>query len=331
VARLGERKDTLQERVGALEQQLDRLAAETSQPQPDASQDLREAVGGLRDRRTRDKIKFSKEVLRRGSEEQVQAFENDISADLERLRDDLREAAAAMTRGGGNPETDALDRAQRLARGLDSLERRVRDRDEAGERDENAGREHGEGAEGERPGEAGARGGAEGEGPGEGAAGRADGAQGASPGESPQPGGRGGAGTPSSGGARRADGRDGGPGNYSPEAIRQFRGEFRRWSAEAESLRRDLRARGEDTAALDAVLKGLRELDAERVFNNPTELARLQSAVTEGAKHFEYSLRRRAGGDAAPTGLTGADEVPEQFRPLVEEYYRALATSGPQR
>jgi len=42
-------------------------------------------------------------------------------------------------------------------------------------------------------------------------------------------------------------------------------------------------------------------------------------------KRFEYGLRRKVEGDANQVLLSGNDEVPEQFRKLVEQYYRSLS------
>ncbi len=41
-------------------------------------------------------------------------------------------------------------------------------------------------------------------------------------------------------------------------------------------------------------------------------------------KRFEYLLRRQAEGRAQVL-LSGSDDVPEQFRKLVDQYYRALS------
>ncbi len=46
-------------------------------------------------------------------------------------------------------------------------------------------------------------------------------------------------------------------------------------------------------------------------------------------KRLEFGLRREVEGQStAPTARTGTDEVPEGYRRLVEEYYKALARSG---
>ena len=42
-------------------------------------------------------------------------------------------------------------------------------------------------------------------------------------------------------------------------------------------------------------------------------------------KRFEYALRRKVEGEANQVLLSGSDEVPEQFRKLVDQYYRSLS------
>jgi hypothetical protein len=61
------------------------------------------------------------------------------------------------------------------------------------------------------------------------------------------------------------------------------------------------------------------------VYQDAGELTRLQSQVADSMKRFEYGLRRRVEGDSNQVLLSGSDEVPEQFRKLVEQYYRSLS------
>ena len=147
---------------------------------------------------------------------------------------------------------------------------------------------------------------------------------------------------------RRQDGRDGigdttgpwragggfgdrrpGTARFSDEDVRQFRSEARQWTTEAEQLRRMLQGQKLNARELDDVLRGLRALQDDRVYQNVGELARLQSAVTESMKRFEYTLRRRAEGNDQVL-LSGSDDVPEQFRKLVDQYYKALS-KGPEK
>ena len=51
----------------------------------------------------------------------------------------------------------------------------------------------------------------------------------------------------------------------------------------------------------------------------------IKTLVSEGLKRFEYDLRRKVGDAADRALVTGSDEVPPEFRKLVEEYYRSLS------
>ncbi|CAN5773824.1 hypothetical protein BH23GEM9_BH23GEM9_37580 [soil metagenome] len=112
----------------------------------------------------------------------------------------------------------------------------------------------------------------------------------------------------------------------TPEQARQFRGEVRERLAEAQALRQELARSGRDVAELDNVIRGLRSLEGGGVWDNASEVQRLQAALVDGVKQFEFGLRRDLlGSERDRLFLSGTDEVPEGFRKLVEEYYRALA------
>jgi DNA anti-recombination protein RmuC len=118
------------------------------------------------------------------------------------------------------------------------------------------------------------------------------------------------------------------PGAMTQEDARQFRNELQRWTREAEGLRRMLQSEKIDPKEIDAMLRALRQLNDERVYKDVEELARLQAQVTDSAKRVEYDLRRRLEAKQGQTLLSGSDEVPEQFRKVVEQYYRSLS-KGP--
>lgn len=114
-----------------------------------------------------------------------------------------------------------------------------------------------------------------------------------------------------------------------PDEVRQLRREFRHEAREAGELRRRLREADVDPGELDAVIEAMRALEAERVYDDPEEVARLRSRIVEGLKELEFRLRRRVeGGEADAPALTGSDDVPPGFRKLVEEYFRALSREG---
>jgi len=125
------------------------------------------------------------------------------------------------------------------------------------------------------------------------------------------------------------DSRPGGR-RLSGEDIRQFRGEARQRAQDAEQLRKLLQQQKIDAKDLDEIIRGLRALDNDSAYQNPDSLARLEGSVTDNIKRFEYTLRRRLDGNANQVFLSGNDEVPERYRKLVEQYYRALSKGGKQ-
>lgn len=126
-------------------------------------------------------------------------------------------------------------------------------------------------------------------------------------------------------------GEPGAPGSASPDGAaaaeqRQFRSELRERLQEARELRQRLSREGRDVAVLDRVIAALGALDRPGVLRDPQQLAQLQSAVVDGAREFEYGLRRAILGDGTDRPLvSGTDEIPVSYRKLLEEYYRSLA------
>jgi hypothetical protein len=321
VRRLRERKDSLESKVGELEKQLDRSAADASRDERDAARKMSEAAATIRDSRVRDKIRYSKAVIAGASSETAQRLESDIGANLEAVRNKLGEAASALGRSRPDSQSAALDRARRLAEGLQSLGERMRERSQEGSKgsegsrgSEGSGSQSPQGSEGSR----GAQGAQSARG--------AEGAQGGQNDGRATQGGQRGDGDTFGGWRGNAGGYgDRRYGRLSPEDIRQFRGEVRQWSGEVQALRKLLRSERIDPKELDAILRALRELDDDRVFKDAAELERLQAFVSEGMKRFEYMLRRKAEAKDGEVVLSGSDEVPEQFRALVEQYYRSLS------
>jgi hypothetical protein len=89
-----------------------------------------------------------------------------------------------------------------------------------------------------------------------------------------------------------------------------------------------VQGQGVDPKALDEVLRNLRALDDDRVYQDAAALERLQTAVAEGMKRFEFALRRHAELKGSEVFMSGADDVPEAYRKLVEQYYKSLS-KGP--
>jgi hypothetical protein len=58
---------------------------------------------------------------------------------------------------------------------------------------------------------------------------------------------------------------------------------------------------------------------------DPLGQAELLAAVAEDLKLFEYRLRRSVEGGRERPFLAGSEDLPQEYRALVEEYYRSLA------
>ena len=79
------------------------------------------------------------------------------------------------------------------------------------------------------------------------------------------------------------------------------------------------------TQELAEMIQAMRELDRERTYADPEEVMRLQEQVVEGIKQIEFRLRRELADEEDQILLNQSGDVPEGFRSLVEEYYRALS------
>jgi hypothetical protein len=116
-------------------------------------------------------------------------------------------------------------------------------------------------------------------------------------------------------------------GQFSPEQVRQFRAEAAQRAQDAEQLRKLLGQQKIDAKELDQIINQLHELDSARAYQDPDALAKLEQAATDNIKRFEYTLRRRLDANTNQVFLSGTDDVPEQYRKLVEQYYRSLSNS----
>lgn len=357
---LMERKADLEQKVGELEKALDRTAGDLRAGEKEAARKMSEAAGGIRDNKVRDKIRYSRSMMRAGmSPADQQPIENSIGSDLETLKDTLEQAASALGKPSQADKMDqALEKARQLARGVDTLDERMRERQQGRDgrqgQDGTRGRGGQQGEQGGEPGEPGQQGtpgeagqsGREGQGGAQGQAGgqgRGQQGQPGQPGQGGQSGNGDGNGSqdgqPGNGDAAGRFNANGGsgsrrPGNlgaqFDPGDVRQFRGDARQFASDAAQLRRMIQGQGIDPKVLDEVLRNLKALDDDRVYQDAATLERLQSAVAEGMKRFEFSLRRHAESKGREVFLSGADAVPEQYRKLVDEYYKSLS-KGPAR
>jgi hypothetical protein len=333
-SRLMEKKDEMAREVSELEAQLDKMAQDARADRKDAARKLQEAADAIRDRKLRDKIRYSKGVLGAGAAERSKQLETEIGSDLEALGRKLDQAASAAGPSDKDKRTAALERMRDLARNLESMQERLRERSPLGgaPKDEGAAR----GEDGQRQGRAGPPGGAEqGDGGQEGR--QADGSGGAEgggeQGQRAQGEGRGrqtAQGAPNGGpggGSPQGGLAAGGRPRFTPGDSRQLRRELRERLREAEALGRELGAGG--PYDLSDVVRGLRRGDSDAAFNEPRGLERLVGSVVGGLKTAEFALRREVEGpDREKLFLSGSQDVPAGWQRLVEEYYRSLARQG---
>ena len=154
IAQVSEQKQDLAERVQQLEQQLDEVSRDWSRDEPDAAEAVGEAADGIRDRKLKEKIHYSRGVAAQRSGEYADQFESMIANDLEVLEEDLATAREMVEGSDRAGRDDVLDRAASLVRGLEGLRNRLADQAERqesqGESQSGSQSESSSGSEGEQ-------------------------------------------------------------------------------------------------------------------------------------------------------------------------------------
>ncbi len=125
VAGLQQRKEDLAGRVQDVEQELDRVSREWRRDEPEAAEAAGEAARGIRDRKLKEKIHYSRGVIAERTPEYADQFEAMIAQDLESLEADLARAGEAARGSERAVREDTLDRAGALVRGLEALRNRL--------------------------------------------------------------------------------------------------------------------------------------------------------------------------------------------------------------
>ena len=300
-------KSQLQEDLQQLEGDLHQSARQMESRQT-ASRKLKQAALGIRDQRIPEKMEDGTNLLARGWTDLAKEREKGIVNDLEEMAERIREAEKAL--GSGIQETPreklqrALNEVGNLVENLESLENRASGNDQEGQRGE-------QGEQGQQQGQQ----------------------QGEQQGQ--QQGQQGQQGQPESQGSESAQGGQSRTGisrqagmnpNASGVDPRQIGREWRERLEDAEELRGMMEGRpdlGRDVAGL---IRRMRRLDAQRIFDDEAELARLRSQVIDGFRQLELELNRTLDEEVENLlRLVDGDEVPPEFRQRVEEYYRALA------
>lgn len=113
-----------------------------------------------------------------------------------------------------------------------------------------------------------------------------------------------------------------------PWDPRQVRNQATEMLNDLGDLRRQLQGAGgevRDLQSIDEVAKALREMTNEHLVGDPTGLQQLAQSALEKLQRIERDLRRRTDTTNDQLFLSGADEAPVQYRPLVDEYFRELS------
>ena len=301
VRRLKERKDRMVDEVAALRGELQRMSADAAREgDQDAAGKLAGAADEIEERKIREKIAYSKGVIeQRGLDGYAATFEAQIAMDLDELKQQIDDAAAALDEAGPRPIEEALDKARDLVRGAETLGRRLEQgqQGQQGEQGQQGQGQQGQGTGGDRLDPT---------------------AQGGGPAFDPRAGG-------ALGGATRGDPR---ARALTPDEIRDFRREFEQRLGDAEALQRYLNEAGASAPEMSEVIDDLRALASAWPYGDLPALAQLQNELRENLQRLEFRIRREVEGDGSDRAvLNGFDEVPEGFRALVEEYFRALSRS----
>jgi hypothetical protein len=145
-----------------------------------------------------------------------------------------------------------------------------------------------------------------------------------------QQGGNGGMGDRASG-SRFGGATGGDPRRLTPDEVRQYQSEFGKRTDQVRELRDQLVEAGRPVEDLEDVLEAMRQFEDDEIYTDPSALAELNEDMLNRLKRLEFGLRREVEGESERRAtLSGSDEVPDGYRNLVEEYYRALARgSGP--
>jgi hypothetical protein len=116
-------------------------------------------------------------------------------------------------------------------------------------------------------------------------------------------------------------------GGVNPQDARNMRNQAGEFVRDAQALRNLMGQAGltEDVQAVDDLIRSLRQLEGSQAYENLTDLQQLQSAALTKAQQLELNLRKRLDTTNDQLFLSGSEDVPPQFKSLIEEYYRRLS------
>ncbi len=301
--RLAEEKQRMLAELESLERDLNQAARELAGGQRAAASRLREALGDLQRQDLATRMRYNAELIRRGWGQLAIMREAPITAALNQLRDQLREAEAVLDRAAPSSDT--------LASALEDL-RRLRQRLAQQQAAENQ-RSQGGGQQGgaQQPGTNEAGTGREGAPRGSWAA-RRQGAGGPAPG--------------SYAAMNFGDWQPGEPaaGQRAPDPA-ELAQAYRDALRDLASLRTALREVPEEARQIEELLRQYAAFDPRRTPGNPELLERIRVRFLADLDRLELEWRRRLGDSQGEQARSPANEPPPPgYAEAVAEYFRRL-------
>jgi len=102
-------------------------------------------------------------------------------------------------------------------------------------------------------------------------------------------------------------------------------------AGDAQDLMRALQqagANGKELQAVDDVAKALKEMSKDNAYKDPLGMQQLMAATLDKMKKVEWDMRKRLDTTNDQLFLAGSEEVPSNFKSLVNEYSKQLGKSG---
>jgi hypothetical protein len=85
---------------------------------------------------------------------------------------------------------------------------------------------------------------------------------------------------------------------------------------------------GKDLQAVDEVARALKEMSKETAYKDPLGMQQLMQTTLDKMKKVEFDMRKRLDTTNDQLFLSGSEEVPSNFKSLVDDYTKALGKSG---
>ena len=303
--RLLREKSKLQEDLHSVEGQLHQSARQLSSQQPDASQKLKGAALGIRDQRLPEKMQEGSDFLARGWMDIAEKRERSVRDQLQQLGRAVQEAEHALGSekkpGQSEKLQAALGELNQLLERLESLsdraaaEQSTRQRSPEGQ-DPSA---HSDRKAGNEPG----------------------------PGEPQSQTEQTGEQEAAMGSASEESGSSSKQTSVAPGL--QGAREWKQRLLEAQQLQRMLRGHPDLGRDVRGLVQEMEQLDLDRLFSDPEEVARLRAQIVDGLRQLELDINLALRGKRQDiVRLASDEEPPPEFQEEVEEYYRTLSTGG---